>query len=75
MQPVQTLFTTGNGGVPDAMTAFFNGLQSLSTSPTDSTLRATVLTDANNLASAFQNTAIAADEHAAESGSWSDADR
>lgn len=57
MQPVQTLFTTGNGGVSDAMTAFFSGLQSLSTSPTDSTLRATVLTDANNLASAFQNTA------------------
>jgi flagellar hook-associated protein 1 FlgK len=57
MQPVQTLFTTGNGGVSDAMTAFFSSLQSLSTSPTDSTLRATVLTDANNLAGAFQNTA------------------
>ena len=57
MQPVQTLFTTGNGGVSDAMTAFFSSLQSLSTSPTDPTLRATVLTDANNLAGAFQNTA------------------
>ena len=57
MQPVQTLFTTGNGGVPDAMTAFFSGLQLLSTSPTDPTLRATALTDANNLAEAFQNTA------------------
>ena len=57
MQPVQTLFTTGNGGVSDAMTAFFSSLQSLSTSPTDPTLRATVLTNANNLAGAFQNTA------------------
>jgi len=57
MQPVQTLFASGNGGVPDAMTAFFSSLQELSTSPADPTLRATVLTDANNLASAFQNTA------------------
>jgi flagellar hook-associated protein 1 len=57
MQPVQTLFTTGNGGVSDAMSAFFNSLQALSASPTDSTLRATVLTDANNLTNAFQNTA------------------
>ncbi len=57
MQPVQTLFATGNGGVADAMSAFFNNLQQLSTSPTDPTLRATVLTDANNLASAFQSTA------------------
>lgn len=57
MQPVQTLFTSGNGGVSDAMTAFFNGLQQLSTSPADPTLRTTVLTDANNLAGAFQNTA------------------
>ena len=57
MQPVQTLFAAGNGGVADAMSAFFNGLQELSTSPTDSTLRATVLTGANNLASAFQSTA------------------
>lgn len=57
MQSVQTLFATGNGGVADAMNTFFNGLQQLSTSPTDSTLRATVLTDANNLASAFQSTA------------------
>ena len=57
MQPVQTLFVSGNGGVADAMSAFFNGLQELSTSPTDSTLRATALTDANNLASAFQTTA------------------
>ena len=57
MQPVQTLFTTGNGGVSDVMSAFFSSLQALSTSPTDPTLRATVLTDANNLAGAFQNTA------------------
>ena len=57
MQPVQTLFASGNGGVPDAMNTFFDGLQELSTSPADPTLRATVLSDANNLASAFQNTA------------------
>jgi flagellar hook-associated protein 1 FlgK len=57
MQPVQTLFAAGNGGIPDAMSAFFNDLQELSTSPTDPTLQATVLTDANNLASTFQTTA------------------
>jgi flagellar hook-associated protein 1 FlgK len=57
MQPVETLFASGNGGVSDAMNAFFSGLQQLSTSPADPTLRTTVLTDANNLASAFQNTA------------------
>jgi flagellar hook-associated protein 1 FlgK len=39
------------------MSAFFNDLQELSTSPTDPTLRATVLSDAGNLASAFQTTA------------------
>jgi flagellar hook-associated protein 1 FlgK len=57
MQPVQTLFVSGNGGVSDEMSAFFNDLQELSTSPTDPTLRATVLSDAGNLASAFQTTA------------------
>ncbi len=57
MQPVQTLFVSGNGGVSDAMSTFFSDLQELSTSPADPTLRTTVLTDANNLASAFQNTA------------------
>jgi len=57
MQPVQTLFVSGNGGVSDEMSSFFNDLQELSTSPSDPTLRATVLSDASNLASAFQTTA------------------
>jgi len=57
MQPVQTLFVSGNGGVSDEMSSFFNDLQELSTSPSDPTLRATVLSDAGNLASAFQTTA------------------
>jgi flagellar hook-associated protein 1 FlgK len=57
MQPVQTLFVSGNGGVSDEMSAFFNSLQELSTTPTDPTLQATVLSDAGNLATAFQTTA------------------
>ena len=69
MQPVQTLFVSGNGGVSDAMTTFFSDLQELSTSPADPTLRTTVLTDANNLASAFQNTASQLTATPAEPGS------
>jgi flagellar hook-associated protein 1 FlgK len=57
MQPVQTLFVSGNGGVSDEMSTFFDGLQELSTSPTDPALQATVLSDAGNLATAFQTTA------------------
>ena len=58
MQQVQTLFneTTGNG-LESSLTAFFNSLQQLSTSPSDSSLRQGVLTAATNLAQAFNSTA------------------
>lgn len=57
MQPLQTLFTPGNGGVSDSLSAFFSSLQQLSTSPTDLSLRSTVLASANTLAASFRNTA------------------
>ena len=51
MNQVQSLFneTTGNG-LQSSLTAFFNSLQQLSTSPADVTLRQGVLTAAQNLA-------------------------
>jgi flagellar hook-associated protein 1 len=58
MQQVQTLFneTTGNG-LQGSITAFFNSLQQLSTSPSDLSLRQGVLTAAQNLAQSFNNAA------------------
>ncbi len=58
MQQVQSLFneTTGNG-LQSSLTAFFNSLQQLSTSPADVTLRQGVLTAAQNLAQNFNSTA------------------
>jgi len=58
MQQVQTLFneTTGNG-LQSSITSFFNSLQQLSTSPSDTSLRQGVLTSAQNLAQSFNNTA------------------
>ena len=58
MQQVQTLFneTTGNG-LQSSLTAFFNSLQQLSTSPSDPSLRQGVLTAAQNLAQTFNSTA------------------
>lgn len=58
MQQVQTLFneTTGNG-LQGSLTAFFNSLQQLSTSPSDMSLRQGVLTAAQTLAQAFNSSA------------------
>ncbi len=58
MQQVQTLFneTTGNG-LQGSITAFFNSLQQLSTSPSDPSLRQGVLSAAQNLAQSFNNAA------------------
>jgi flagellar hook-associated protein 1 FlgK len=58
MQQVQTLFneTTGNG-LQGSMTAFFNSLQQLSTSPSDPSLRQGVLSAAQNLAQSFNSIA------------------
>ncbi len=58
MQQVQTLFneTTGNG-LQGTLSAFFNSLQQLSTSPSDLSLRQGVLTAAQNLAQSFNSTA------------------
>jgi flagellar hook-associated protein 1 len=58
MQQVQTLFneTTGNG-LQGSLTAFFNSLQQLSTSPSDPSFRQGVLSAAHNLALSFNNTA------------------
>jgi flagellar hook-associated protein 1 FlgK len=59
MQQVQTLFneTSGNG-LQSSITAFFNSLQQLSTDPSNTTYRQTVLSSAQNLAQTF-NTASA----------------
>jgi flagellar hook-associated protein 1 FlgK len=58
MQQVQTLFneTTGNG-LQSSITDFFNSLQQLSTSPSDTSLRQGVLTAAQNMAQSFNDTA------------------
>ena len=54
---VQTLFSdTATGSIAANIDTFFSALQQLSTSPTDASLRANALTDAANVASAFQTT-------------------
>jgi flagellar hook-associated protein 1 len=56
--PVQTLFSdTASGSVGSTLDAFFAALQQLSTSPADSSMRASALTAAQNVAAAFQSTA------------------
>ncbi|HUO61148.1 MAG TPA: flagellar hook-associated protein FlgK [Candidatus Acidoferrales bacterium] len=55
LQPVQLLFQSGSNSIGDQITNFFNALQSLSTNPSDSSLRQSVLTAASNMASAFQS--------------------
>jgi flagellar hook-associated protein 1 len=56
-QQVQTLFneTSGNG-LQAPLTAFFNSLSQLASNPSDPNVRGTVLTAAQNLASAFNQT-------------------
>ncbi|MDR3764969.1 MAG: flagellar hook-associated protein FlgK [Acidobacteriota bacterium] len=58
LSAVQTLFSdTTSGSVASSIDSFFSALQSLSASPTDSSLRTSALTAAQNVASAFQTTA------------------
>jgi flagellar hook-associated protein 1 FlgK len=58
MQQVQTLFNETSGtGLQSSLTAFFNSLQQLSTSPSSTSLRQGVLTAAQNMAQAFSSTA------------------
>jgi flagellar hook-associated protein 1 FlgK len=57
-QQIQTLFNDAAGsGLQGPLTAFFNSLLQLSTSPSDINLRQGVLTAAGNLANAFNSTA------------------
>ncbi len=54
---VQTVFSdTASGSVAASIDSFFSALQQLSTSPTDTSLRANALTTAANVASSFQTT-------------------
>jgi flagellar hook-associated protein 1 FlgK len=54
MQQVQTLFNETSGtGLQSSITGFFNSVQQLSTDPSNTSLRAGVLTAAQNMAQAF----------------------
>ena len=57
MQQVQTLFNeTSGSGLESSLAGLFNSLQQLSTNPSSTTLRAGVLTAAQNLAQGFAST-------------------
>lgn len=59
MQQVQTLFNeTSGSGLQSSITAFFNSLQQLTTSPSDANLRQAVLTSAQNLAHVFNSASV-----------------
>jgi flagellar hook-associated protein 1 len=56
MQQVQTLFNeTSGSGLQSSITAVFNSLQQLSTDPSNTTYRQSVLTSAQNMAQNFQS--------------------
>jgi flagellar hook-associated protein 1 FlgK len=58
MQQVQTLFNETSGtGLQSSITSFFNSIQQLSTNPSNTSLRAGVLTAGQNVAQAFSSTA------------------
>ncbi|HUI82849.1 MAG TPA: flagellar hook-associated protein FlgK [Candidatus Binatia bacterium] len=57
MQQVQTLFPDDTTGIGQQISAFFQSLNSLSTDPSNLTLRQGVLTSAGDMASAFNNAA------------------
>jgi len=57
MNQVQTLFPDDTTGIGAQISAFFQSLNSLSTNPSDLTLRQNVLSAASNMASAFNDTA------------------
>jgi len=56
LQQVENPFGSSTTGIGSDITAFFNSLNQLSTNPTDSSQRQSVLVAANNLASDFHNT-------------------
>jgi flagellar hook-associated protein 1 len=55
LQQIQPAFTTSSQDIETQMGAFFSSLSSLSTDPTDASLRQGVLTAGQNLASAFNS--------------------
>ncbi len=57
MSQVQTLFPDDTTGIGQQISAFFQSLNSLSTNPSDTTLRQTVLSAANGVAAAFNQAA------------------
>jgi flagellar hook-associated protein 1 FlgK len=60
LSAVQTQFSdTASGSIGSSLDSFFSSLQQLSTNPSDSSLRTSVLTTAGNLAFSFQSTASA----------------
>ncbi len=57
LQQTQVNFTSSTGDIGTAITNFFNSVNTLSTNPSDLSLRQGVLTAAGNLATAFNATA------------------
>ena len=57
MNEVQTLFPMDTSGIGQQISTFFNSLNSLSTNPSDPSLRQSVLAAANGMTSAFNNVA------------------
>ena len=57
MNQLQPLFPSDTSGIGAAISGFFASLNSLSSNPTDSSLRQSVLSAANNLATSFNETA------------------
>jgi flagellar hook-associated protein 1 FlgK len=57
MDQVQTLFPDDTTGIGQQISAFFQSINSLSTDPSDTTLRQGMLTAAQNMATSFNNTA------------------
>ncbi len=57
MNQVQTLFPDDTTGIGQQISAFFQSINSLSTDPSDSTLRQGVLTAAQSMATSFNDTA------------------
>jgi flagellar hook-associated protein 1 FlgK len=55
LQQIQTQFASSTSGIGADISNFFNALQQLSPDPTDLTLRQSVLTAANTLATDFNN--------------------
>ncbi|HXW90278.1 MAG TPA: flagellar hook-associated protein FlgK [Terriglobales bacterium] len=56
LQQIQALFANSNQGIGADITAFFNSISQLSTDPTNAASRAAVITAAQNLAVAFNQT-------------------